>query len=99
MTKIAERIGVIDCTPRNLLTHKQLLEKATCLVTMIERQSERVNNRRQWRTSILYRAFVDERRILISEMALNRLINSYNNLRWQFMETTLPNTEKSYIEF
>lgn len=94
--KVNQRTQIFDCTPKNLLTHKKLIERGSYLLDMIERQSKRVNNRVEHRKSIFYQHFKDERKIEISLMALNRLINYYNDLRFQLMETFLPLTDREH---
>lgn len=96
-TKIKGKTVIVDYTPRNLLTHKKLLERMAAVLEMVERQSDRVNNRIEHRKSIFYQQWKDEPKFEISLMALNRLINYYNDMRFQLMESFLPMTDREHI--
>jgi len=92
-----------DCTPRYLLTHKEMIEKMGVYLELISKASKRLNNKREIRNSIFYRRFVDEPKIEMAEAALNRLNSRYRDLVWEFHHFNsmhfLRHTDKKYIQF
>lgn len=92
-----------DCTPRYLLTHKELVEKMAVYLEGIHKASQRLNERVKMRDHIFYNYHTDEKNIESAEAALNRLISRYRDLFFEFrdFQFTYPiyNTRKKDLQF
>jgi hypothetical protein len=81
----------------DISTQKKLLEKADQVLWLINIQSTKIEVMKQWKKPF-YNRLKEERQIEISQMALSRLINYYNNLTFEIFNNQLPQQEKRFAE-